>query len=173
MLLEYRKHPEQISNTNFIQQSETVKTVILSQLIYFKKNITEKEKQLHLALMNRVPIHEESEFQQLKEWANYLLKRNYENKHFQSDYLATFLKSLLKFIYKQYEISIKKKNVFIETKQTINNVLNPIVPLNFEKDWAILPDLAMKLVDFIKEEGSNTKIVECGSGLSTLILGYL
>ncbi len=172
VLLELRTHPEQISVTDRSGQLEVAGEVILSQLNHFELDISEKEKCLHLALMRRIPIKSENEFGQLKEWANFLLKRNNKTNFYNADHLANFLKSLLKYVLKEFRISENEGKVFKDTIQQINRILRPDIPLPFGKEWAILPDFVLKLIDVIKEKNS-LKIVECGSGLSTLIFGYL
>ncbi len=109
VLLEYRKHPEQISSANKLGQVKVVQQVILSQLNNFKKSISDEDKQLHLALMNRVPLKNESELIPLKKWANFLLEQNNETYHYNSVHLANFLKSLLKSILKSYKLNSLKK----------------------------------------------------------------
>jgi len=104
VLLEYRRHADQISTANSSGQVKIVQKVILSQLSYFKKNISEEEKQLHLALMNRIPLKNEDEFNELKEWANFLLERNNETGYYHSVHLSNFLKSLLKYVLRAYKI---------------------------------------------------------------------
>lgn len=105
VLLEYRRHADQISTANRSGQAKIVQKVILSQLSYFKKSISEKDKRLHLALMNRIPLKNEDEFNELKEWANFLLKKNNETGYYDSAQLANFLKSLLKYVLKEYKIN--------------------------------------------------------------------
>lgn len=108
VLLEYRRHPEQISMANNKGQAEVVRKVILSQLRYFKKKSSKDEKLLHFSFMNRLPIKSESDFNRLKEWADFLLKRNTETGYYNSVHLANFLKSLLKYILKEYKINKKR-----------------------------------------------------------------
>ncbi len=50
--------------------------------------------------------------------------------------------------------------------------LNPIAPLPLKASWALSPDLREVLVDMLKENKPQN-IVECGSGLSTIICGYM
>lgn len=172
VLLEYRRHPDQISTAHKKGQFEIVNKVILEQLNLFKKNPTDKEKQLHLSLMNRFQIQGESEFEQLRKWANYLLERNNQTRLYNPEQLANFLKCLLKYIFKQYEILKKERSFFNEEIQLINNKLKPKLPLLYQKEWTILPDFTANLINIISETKPSV-IVECGSGLSTLILGYL
>lgn len=186
VLLEYRKHPDQISCNKAGQQALIVKEVILNQLTYFVKDANEQEKWLHLSLMTRTSISEFDFFIELKAWANRLLKINNQTKVFHSAHLANFLKSLLKYIFKQYEISKKEQHIsglnqnhkYVDFKifngkiQKIIKILKPKIQLNFEKEWAVLPDFITELLKLTKEIRPNT-IVECGSGLSTLICGYL
>lgn len=173
VLLEYRRHPEQISTANNKGQAEVVRKVILSQLGYFNLKVSEEEKKLHLSLMNRLSITSESDFYKLKEWANFLLRKNNEIGTYHSIHLANFLKDLLKYLLKTYKISKKEMNSYKEAIQKINEILHPDFPLPFQKGWAILPDFTLELINLIKEGNSKSTIVECGSGLSTLILGYL
>jgi len=62
----------------------------------FKRNITDEEKQLHLALMNRNRIQGKADFNKLKGWANFLLQINYKKKIYDPLHLSGFLKCLLK-----------------------------------------------------------------------------
>jgi len=107
VLLEYRKHAEQISRAKRSEQVKIAYLVMLKQLKYFKKDVTEEDKGIHLTLMNRFPIKNESKFNQLKEYANYLLNTNNETGYYDPVHLANFLKSLLKYILKDYRISEK------------------------------------------------------------------
>lgn len=172
VLLEYRRHPDQISSAHKKGQFEIVNKVILSQLKLFKQGPTNKEKQLHLALMNRFQIQNKGEFEQLQNWANYLLERNNQIRLYNPEQLANFLKSLLKYINKQYEILKKGRSSFNAEIQLINDKLNPYLPLLFQKEWTILPDFTANLINIIAETKPSVVVV-CGSGLSTLIFGYL
>lgn len=172
VLLEYRRHPDQISSAHKKGQFEIVNKVILSQLNLFKKDPTNKEKQLHLTLMNRFQIQNESEFEQLQNWANYLLERNNQIRLYNPEQLANFLKSLLKYIYRQYEILKKERSFFNKEIQLINDKLKPKLPLLYQKEWTVLPDFTANFINIVTETKPSV-IVECGSGLSTLIFGYL
>jgi len=108
VLLEYRRHADQISTAHNSENIKIVQNIILSQLTNFKKSISDKDKQLHLALMNRVPLKNKSELNQLKEWANYLLERNNQIRLYKPEQLVNFLKSLLKSILKSYEFNSLK-----------------------------------------------------------------
>ena len=172
VLLEYRRHPEQISSAHKSGQFEVVGKVILKQLNQLKENVTQNEKRLHLALMNRFPVKDKTEFEQLKNWANKLVELNYDKYIYDRLQLANFLKSLLKYILKEYQIAQNnqdKQQVYISK---INEQLQAEIPLPFHKPWAVLPDFIYNLLELIKESKPTT-IIECGSGLSTLVGGYL
>lgn len=172
VLLKYRRHPEQISTAHSQGQFEIVNKVILRQLSLFKKDATNKEKQIHLALMNRFPIKEENEFAQLQKWANDLLEINSRTKNYHSLHLANFLKSLLKYIHKEHKIAQNTNHKFKISVQNINEIIQPKIPLPFQKPWAVLPDFINMLLQLVEESKPST-IVECGSGLSTLVCGYM
>ncbi|WP_303925018.1 class I SAM-dependent methyltransferase, partial [Draconibacterium sediminis] len=97
---------------------------------------------------------------------------NYDKCIYDSLQLANFLKSLLKYILKEYQIAQNnqsKQQVYISK---INDQLQTKIALPFHKPWAVLPDFIYNLLELIKENKPAT-IVECGSGLSTLVGGYL
>lgn len=172
VLLEYRKHPEQISIAFKSEQIKIVQQVIVSQLENFKKHTTDNEKQLHLSLMNRDSIKSEADFNNLRTWANFLLQINYTTRIYDSIHLANFLKCLLKYILKNYQISQvnneKQKLHSIE----INNFLNSKINFPLQNPWVVLPDFIKYFVELVKIS-SISDIVECGSGISTIIGGYL
>lgn len=172
VLLQYRRHPEQISTAHKSGQFEIVNKVILKQLMLLKEDTTNDEKRLHIALMNRFPVKEEVEFEQLKSWANHLLELNTKKCIYDSAQLANFLKSLLKFIKKQFELDSKERNRYKNEIKRVNEILNPKFPLIYQKEWTVLPDFTLNLLNIVSENKPSV-IVECGSGLSTLILGYL
>ncbi|WP_163324802.1 glycosyltransferase [Draconibacterium mangrovi] len=172
VLLQYRRHPEQISSAHKSGQFEVVGKVILKQLKLLKEDVTQNEKRVHLALMNRFQVKDMAEFEQLKNWANHLMESNYDKCIYDSLQLANFLKSLLKYILKEYQIAQSnrsKQQVYISK---INDQLQTKIALPFHKPWAVLPDFIYNLLELIKENKPAT-IVECGSGLSTLVGGYL
>lgn len=107
VLLKYRKHPEQISTAHKIGQSEVVRKVILKQLDQFRLNFTDKEKQVHLDLMNRKRMNSSDEFYELQDWVNSLLQRNFQIELYNSLELAVFFKSILKYINLDYRIFLK------------------------------------------------------------------
>jgi glycosyltransferase involved in cell wall biosynthesis len=172
VLLEYRKHPEQISSANKSGQVKVVQQVILSQLNNFKRNITDEEKQLHLALMNRNRIQGKTDFNKLKVWANYLILLNNKTGIFDSLHLANFLKSLLKYIIKEYQISqLSYKNQQLYSTE-INKFLNAEIYFPLQNPWVVLQDFIQHFIELVKENKPST-IVECGSGLTTLVGGYM
>lgn len=109
VLLNYRKHAQQISTAKRSEQAKIAYLVMLKQLTYFKEDATEEEKKTHLALMNRFPVKNEKEFIQLKKWANYLLHINNHTGRYDPVQLANFLKSLLKSLLKNYELNSAKQ----------------------------------------------------------------
>lgn len=60
--------------------------------------------QIHLSLMSKAILNNLSEFEILKNWANFLLYKNNSTSTFNSLHLALFLKSLLKYKYKQFQL---------------------------------------------------------------------
>jgi hypothetical protein len=102
------KHPDQISSAKRKEQTEIAYLVMLSQLEYFKIEATEQEKSIHLALMNRYPVNGDFEFNKLKSWANFLLQKNTVTNHYHPVHLAWFFKSLLKNIFRTYELKLLK-----------------------------------------------------------------
>lgn len=172
VLLEYRKHPEQISSANKSGQVKVVQQVILSQLNNFKGNITDEEKQLHLALMNRNRIQGKTDFNKLKVWANFLLQINYKKKIYDPLHLSGFLKCLLKYILKEYHISQLNNKKQEHNYSEINKLLNAKIHFPLQNHWVVLPDFIQHFIEVVKENKSST-IVECGSGLSTLVGGYM
>ncbi len=64
---------------------------------------------------------------------------------------------------------------FVNRKEEISKLyseLNPVAPLPINASWALSPDLLEVLVNMLKENKPQN-IVECGSGLSTIICGYM
>jgi len=172
VLIQYRRHPEQISSAHKSGQFEVVGKVILKQLKLLKEDVTQNEKRVHLALMNRFPVKDMAEFEQLKNWANHLMELNYDKCIYDSLQLANFLKSLLKYILKEYQITQNnrsKQQVYIKK---INDQLQMKIALPFHTPWAVLPDFIYNLLELIMENKHAT-IVEFGSGLSTLVGGYM
>jgi glycosyltransferase involved in cell wall biosynthesis len=172
VLLEYRKHPEQISSANKTGQVKVVQQVILSQLNNFKRNITDEEKLLHLALMNRNRIQGKADFNKLKVWANFLLQINYKTKIYDPLHLSGFLKCLLKYILREYQISQLDNKKQDHNYTEINKFLNAEIHFHKQKPWVVLPDFIQHFIELVKESKPST-IVECGSGLSTLVGGYM
>ena len=96
VLLEYRKHPEQISSAKKIEQGEVVRIIIIDQLSFFKTNIIEDEKKLHFDLMKRRKVNTDHEFKRLLNWSNTLLELNNKTGYYNSRHLARFLNIMLK-----------------------------------------------------------------------------
>jgi len=109
VLLEYRKHPEQISSAKRKEQTDIAYLVMVSQLQFFNIKPTERENHIHLAFMNRYPVKSINEFNELKTWANFLMERNLQFNNYSPEHLAWFFKSLLKNIYKNFEQQITKE----------------------------------------------------------------
>ncbi len=97
VLLEYRKHSEQITNANKIEQGKIVYKTMINQLMYFKKNVTDEEKNIHLSLINRISKKYDCDFKLIISWANFLLHTNIKTKVYDSTQLAIFFKNLLKY----------------------------------------------------------------------------
>lgn len=114
VLLNYRRHPEQISSKHKSDQFKAVGRIILKQLNLFKADVSNHEQRLHLTLMNRFPISQKEDFNQLLDWANFLLSSNNNTGYYEPSHLAKFLKSLLKYILKEYKMNrnpcMDKKN---------------------------------------------------------------
>lgn len=105
VFLQYRRHTDQISTANAKEQYEVVKKVIKDQLKFFKINGNEIfNLKIHLSLMSKTILNNLSEFEILKNWANFLLYKNNSTSTFNSLHLALFLKSLLKYKYKQFQL---------------------------------------------------------------------
>ena len=76
-----------------------------------------------------------------------------------------------------YKNTISKKILENETKQleafiSINSFVRPIAPLPQMRHWAISPDFAKVLIEQILIQ-KPSKIVEFGSGVSSVIIGYV
>lgn len=102
VLLEYRKHPEQISTANKNEQGIVVRKTIINQLTYFKQKISDEEKDIHFEMLNRQPVKTDCEFQRLLKWANYLMEINNRKEYYHKAHLANFLKTMLKSKLRKY-----------------------------------------------------------------------
>ena len=114
ILLEYRKHPDQISSSKAKEQYEVVQNVILKQLKYFElEEVNASDEQLHLSIMTKSFLGNSLDFTSLRKWAILLFSRNISTKKFDSTYLAVFLKTLLKYRYKHMQLidSMQRKNL--------------------------------------------------------------
>lgn len=104
VILNFREHSEQITMAKSAEQGKTSDHIRLKQLEFFNINPTKQEALLHLSLINRRKISNRKQFTQLQNWANYLIERNYSTGYFCSVYLSYVLKSLLKYVLKDYKI---------------------------------------------------------------------
>ena len=110
VVLEFREHPEQITAAKANEQGRIADIIRLKQLALFEIRPTSEEALIHLALMNRRKIVNEKQFEKLKSWANFLVEKNNSIGYYESVQLAYFLKSLLKYVLKNFKISNKVGN---------------------------------------------------------------
>lgn len=105
-VLLYRRHPSQISKKRNLEQGIIADQIRLYQLRYFGvNNATDYEKRLHLMLVKKQKLFDESNFEKILQWANFLLKQNYSEKYFNSILLADFFRKTLKYKLK-FEIKL-------------------------------------------------------------------
>jgi glycosyltransferase involved in cell wall biosynthesis len=173
ILLSYRLHNNQITRQHYGKQQEYADEIRLKQLVNFGICASLSEKKLHLSLVNRTCTESKSQFHKMVVWANRLYSENDKKKYYQPEILILFLRNTLKTIRKRSAwTSNSDKEEFYDEIEYLNKILNPLMNLPFHKEWAVLPDFIYHLIELIKENKPST-IVECGSGLSTLVGGYL
>lgn len=107
IMVEYRKHSEQITTAKANEQGKIADIIRLKQLNFYEIIPNKEQAAVHLALMNRRKIRNEKQFERLQLWANYLIEKNSLAGYYNSIQLSYFLKSLLKYIWKDYIISQK------------------------------------------------------------------
>ena len=97
ILLQYRRHAEQISTAKFDEQQNYADTIRISQLVD-KLGFTGNEIpiDIHLRLMKMQTI-ERNEQKKTEDWINALLEKNKECNQFDESLLSGFLKQLLGF----------------------------------------------------------------------------
>lgn len=113
VILKHRKHANQISTAKAKEQANIVNVVRLKQLDNFKLDPTKEEVNIHLSLMNRKKILNYEQFNVLLNWANKLVKHNFTYKYYDEIQLSLFLKSMLKYIQKDFLIR-KKESLFYD-----------------------------------------------------------
>jgi glycosyltransferase involved in cell wall biosynthesis len=173
ILLSYRLHNNQITHQYYTKQQEYADEIRLKQLANFGICASPSEKKLHLSLVNLSSTESKSQFHKLVDWANRLCYENEKNIYYQPEILILFLRNTLKTIRKRSAwTSYSDKEEFSDKIESLNKILNPLMNLPFHKEWAVLPDFIYHLIEFVKENKPST-IVECGSGLSTLVGGYM
>jgi glycosyltransferase involved in cell wall biosynthesis len=96
ILLQYRRHNSQISTANSKEQTEFANSIRINQLKNFNMDYFPEEIILHKNLMNRRKPNDKNEFKRMVVWANRLVKQNLITGFYHSEYLALFLRSLLK-----------------------------------------------------------------------------
>jgi glycosyltransferase involved in cell wall biosynthesis len=170
VLLEYRLHKAQISQKHYLEQQYYADKVRIVQLLNFGIVPSDKENHIHLQLLKGTPG--KYSFHELKLWGNLLLEKNYKTQFYNSFLLIDSLRSLLKSIRVQYKKEHLNEIQHDKNIQEINQYLQPVLPLPFHKPWAVLPDFISNLLELTKNSKPSI-VAECGSGLSTLVLGYL
>lgn len=170
VLLEYRLHQAQISQQHYAEQQFYADKVRTDQLPNFGIIPSNDEKQLHIQFLKGTTG--KYNFHELKEWGNFLLEKNNETLYYNPVLLADFLRGRLKSICNQNKKEHGDEIRQDKTIEKINNFLQPELPLPFHKLWAVLPDFVSTLLELIKTSKPSI-VAECGSGLSTLVLGYL
>ena len=104
-ILEYRRHPNQISKKNNMEQGIIADKIRINQLSFFGISATDEEKTLHLKLIKKQMLSNEKDFDKLLGWANYLIFKNFTKMYFEPILLSMFLRKLLKSILK-FEIKL-------------------------------------------------------------------
>jgi glycosyltransferase involved in cell wall biosynthesis len=95
VLLQYRRHPAQISTARFAEQQKFADTIRIRQLVVnlgFKKN--QIPESLHLKLMKREPIPK-AQTSESKNWIRKIIDRNRSFHYYEESRLSFFLNSLL------------------------------------------------------------------------------
>jgi predicted O-methyltransferase YrrM len=73
--------------------------------------------------------------------------------------------------YHRTDSRIREARALAEAATAIYHTLKPVVPLPLMAEYAIAPDSALLLHELIRRAGPRT-VVETGSGVSSLIIGY-
>jgi predicted O-methyltransferase YrrM len=85
--------------------------------------------------------------------------------------IAVWLTLLALFLFRRLQKEIRIEANHVEATITLNTVIAPRLPLPAFGGTAIEADTARELVSLILQERPRL-VVECGSGLSTLLVGY-
>ena len=97
VLLQYRRHPDQISTAKFAEQQQYADLIRINQLVdKMGFTIDEIPLEIHLRLMKKQPIQRELQTQ-AESWINTLIEKNRECSQFDEPTLSRFLKQLLDF----------------------------------------------------------------------------
>ena len=91
VLLQYRRHPEQISSAKFDEQTKYADTIRINQLIDFLGFILEEiPVVLHLNLMKRLPINSQ-DVDAATKWVRRILEKNNSLAYYKQEILEQFL----------------------------------------------------------------------------------
>lgn len=100
ILLQYRRHPEQISMAKFYEQSRYADIIRINQLITFLNfKITEIPIPIHLGIMKRQQLHKSLLSSSIR-WVTQILDRNKIKRFYNQEFLNQFLYSLLSYSFK-------------------------------------------------------------------------
>jgi len=94
VLFSYRRHPNQISSKNSIEQSKFVNKIVLSQLNFIGIYPNEIETRLHINFIrgNHIPYIKRH---MLSAWISTIQKRNQISHYFKQDELVSFLNAMM------------------------------------------------------------------------------
>lgn len=134
-LFHYRAHKDQVSVIHRDRQSETVDKTRLKALGYLVDNFTDKEAELHLALLDNKLA--EVDFGEAKKWLNALININNQKRVFDKDKFDLFVKNILN--------KLKEPLVSIiipayNSEEFISETLDCLINQNYKKWEAIIVD---------------------------------
>jgi predicted O-methyltransferase YrrM len=78
----------------------------------------------------------------------------------------------LTFVFRRIEDRAEESRVQLEAAMALYRALDPVVPLPSMSGFAMTPDSAVALYRLLRETEPTT-VVETGSGVSTLVIGYV
>ncbi len=96
VLLEYRLHPQQISNQFSLKQKRYADLIRIQQLKNFKLEVSKKEEDLHLRLMSGFRSNDQFGFEMILAWANQLIHSNSMYQRYDQNILIKLIRSRLK-----------------------------------------------------------------------------
>lgn len=114
-------------------------------------------------------------------WGLFSLWQMYEGKGFYATGLSGFLILFFLFIlifthlhYRFLKIQNQQNNLYRQQQAlaSIHNLINLRSPLAAMGEWAASPDFMQIIIEILIEKKPKT-VVECGSGISSIVIGYI